>query len=82
MDFSAGPARSKALKRLRQPGLGIDKIHLCVLQQRCNCRPRPAATVTASDKTIFSCNRLRSDRSLDYVGVDLDTVVRQESGSS
>lgn len=79
MDFAARPAICKALERLRQPGVGIDRIHLCSLQQRRDCRPCPAATITASEEAIFSCNRLRPDRSLDYVGVDLDTAVGQEA---
>lgn len=64
---------------LRQPGLVIDGIHLCCLQRRRDCRPCSAAAVTAREKTVFSCDRLRSDRSLGYVGVDHNTAVRQEA---
>ncbi len=79
MDLAAGPAICEALERLRQPGLGIDRIHLCSLQQRRDCRPCLAAAVAAGKETVFSCDRLRSDRSLDDVGVELDTAVREEA---
>jgi len=37
------------------------------------------ATGYTDKETIFSCYRLRSDRSLDDVGVELDTAVREEA---
>ncbi len=79
MDFAARPAVCKALERLREPGLGIDRIHFCRLQKCRDCRPCLAAAVAAGEETIFSCDRLRSDRSLDDVGVELDTAVGQKA---
>ena len=79
MDFAARPAVCKALERLRQPGLGIDRIQFCSLQKCHDCRPCFAAAVAAGEETIFSGDRLRSDRSLHDVGVELDTAVRQEA---
>ncbi len=40
----------------------------------------PIATIGLDlAKNVFSCYRLRSDRSLDYVGVELDTTVGQKA---
>ena len=55
MDFANRSAVCDALKRLRQPVLGIDGIYLWSLHHRRDCRPCFAAAVTASEETVFFC---------------------------
>ncbi len=62
-----------------KPGLRIDGIHLCCLQERRDRRPGPAAAVAASEEAIFPGDGLGSDSSLDNVGVELDAAVGQEA---
>lgn len=66
------------MKRLCEPGQGIDIVHLGGLQQGGDGRPCAAATVAAGEQGILSRNGLWPDGAFDDVGVDLDTAVDEE----
>lgn len=53
VDFAARPAVCTALERLRQSGLGINRIHFCSLLKCRDCRPCLAVAVAAGEETIF-----------------------------
>jgi hypothetical protein len=59
--------------------VGIDVVHFDRGQKTGNRRPCAAAAVRAGEERVLARDRLRPDRVLNRVGVQLDASVRQET---
>ena len=82
VDVRDRPALSDALKGLREPGVWIDPVHFCGLQERGDICPGPAAASRSCEQGVLSSDCLRSDGALDNVGIDFDPPIAQEAFES
>ena len=75
-------ARDDLLEHVVQVSLRIDGVHFASFDERGNDCPLLAATVGAGEEMIFAPERDRTDRALNYIGVDLDAAVVEEAGKT
>ena len=76
---------SDTLEGLREPGLWIEIVHFCGLQERGDGRPGSTAAGGSREQSVLPGNCLRPDGALNDVGIDFDTPINQkafESGPS
>src|SRR6476659_9767069 len=79
IDFAVRPACGDALKCLGEPSGWIDVVHLRGLQECGDRRPCLPAAIGSGEQSILAGDRLRADRALDGVAVDIEAAVTQEA---
>src|ERR1700682_4404101 len=82
VDLRDGPALSDTLEGLREPGLWIDIVHFCGLQERGDVRPGSTTASGTREQGVLPGNCLRPDGTLDNVGIYFDTPIDQEAFES
>lgn len=68
-----------AIEHVAQIGVGFDAVHLAGFDQRAQRRPSGATLIGARKKMILSAKCNGTDRALNWIGVELDATIVQES---
>ena len=68
-----------ALEHVMQVRVGFDVVHFGGLNERAERRPARPAAIRPGEQMILAPKCNRADRALDWIGVELDATVVQES---
>ena len=71
-----------ALKHIAQVGIGFNIVKLASLDERAQHGPAHAASIAAREQMILATESHRTDRALNWIGVELDTAIMQEPRQS
>jgi hypothetical protein len=69
-----------ALQHVSEPGKGLDVVELCGGDEGADGYPSDSATVRAREQMVFAPERDGPDGALDWIVVEFDAAVVEESG--
>ena len=75
VETAHGVAIGHALEDVLEVGEWLDVVELCGGDEGADSSPADATTVGASEEMVFTAERDRPDRALDWIVVELDAAV-------